>query len=409
MTTASRDPRVSERFTELVERLRTNPSVDGLPIWGVEVPLRICPLGAHIDHQNGLVTGLAVDRSVMMASAPSEHPIFAIESLGFDGDVSVDVTVEPAGADGHWGDYVRAAVCALQERHTLRRGLQAVIRGELAGAGLSSSAAVLIAYLVGLARANGIELRPEELVELVQRAENRYIGVASGLLDQSVMVHADLGSLTLIDCRDLTVRQITAPPQAVEVAVVVAFSGAGRSLVDSGYNNRVFECREAARNLLEMTGEKPAGIPRLRDVDPEVFAECGHRLPRNQRLRATHYFTEMERVAFGLDAWRSGDVERFGQLVSASGESSIVNYECGTPSLTSLYELLHDQPGVYGARFSGGGFGGTCVALASPESCEEIVASISDRYAAKHPELADEAAFEICGSAGPMRVFDEAL
>jgi len=380
--------------------------VSSKEIFGIEVPLRICPIGAHIDHQWGQVTGLAIDRSVLMAAIPMNGPLLEIESLDFSGSVAVNVTAEPTDADGQWGDYVRAAVSALQVNYSLRRGLRAVIRGKLAGAGLSSSAAVLIAYLVGLARANDIDLTTEEIVGLVQRAENTYIGVASGVLDQSVMVHADLGSLTLIDCRDLSVRQVSSPPSAEPMAVVVAFSGVCRSLVDSDFNSRVFECREAARRLLEMSGGTPVTTPHLRDVEPEFFAEEADRLPDNLRRRAAHYFAEMERVANGVEAWGMGDVVRFGELVTLSGESSIMNYECGTPPLVTLFELLRGQEGVYGARFSGGGFGGSCIALAVPDACEEIVASVSSRYAVEHPDLASAAEYKVCETAGAVRVFD---
>lgn len=349
---------------------------------------------------------MAVDRSVMIAAVPADRPEFSIESLDFSGTVVVDVTTDPEPARHHWGDYVRAAVSALRSRFPLDRGLTAVIGGELAGAGLSSSAAVLIAYLVSLAKVNGIELEPDETAVLVQRAENTYIGVASGLLDQSVMIHADRGKLTVIDCIDSTIQQIESPASSKPIAVVVAFSGATRALVDSGYNSRVSECADAARRLLAMGEEPGSEMPRLRDVNPEVFAENGRRLPEDLRLRATHYFTEMERVAAGIMAWRVGDVEGFGKLVTASGESSIVNYQCGIPPLVTLHELLASHPGVYGTRFSGGGFGGTCIALAAPEACDDVVESVRARYAAEHPELAPFAAFWVCRAAGPMRVFD---
>lgn len=397
---------ISDRFTELVSRLGDSPSVDGQGVFGVEVPLRICPLGAHVDHQGGLVTGMAVDSSVLLAATPVSGSEFIIESLDFSGSVAVDVTADPSSAMGHWGDYVRAAVSALRLDHQLNHGLRAVVRGEFAGAGLSSSAAVLIAYLVSLAKVNHIDLSADETAALVQRAENFYIGVASGLLDQSVMIHADRGKLTLIDCLDSSVRQIQPPSFSKPVAVVVVFSGAARSLVQSGFNHRVIECREAARCLLEMSGRTPVPSPRLRDVEPEIFAEQAYRLPENLRRRAAHYFGEMERVAIGVEAWGMGDMVRFGELVTSSGESSIVNYECGTPPLETLYELLRSQEGVYGARFSGGGFGGTCIALAVPEACDEIVASVSSRYAVEHPELAPAAAYKVCGTAGAMRVFN---
>ena len=406
MTAAGLERSLPARFEELAARLDREGLADQRKVFGVEVPLRICPLGAHVDHQDGVVTGMTVDRSLLLAAVPSDGPMVRIESLGFDGVVTADVTAEPGGAQGFWGDYLRAALSALGSRARLRRGFRAVVRGELAGAGLSSSAAVLLAYLAALARVNSVELTAGQLAELVQLAENSTIGVASGLLDQSVMVHAELGSLTRIDCRSLEVAQIPAPIDDHPMAVIAAFSGAGRSLASSGYNTRVAECREAARNLLQLSGRPSDAEARLRDVDPDVFAEHGRRLPRGQRLRASHFFSEMERVDRGAEAWRRGQRDLFGQLVTASGESSIANYECGTPPLTALFELLRDEEGVLGTRFSGGGFGGTCIALAVPEACDQIISSVSARYAEAVPELAPSAFFRACSPAGPMRIIE---
>lgn len=409
MSVGSGETMGSNGFSELVSRLRLMSSLDDQEIFGVQVPLRICPLGAHIDHQGGRVTGMAVDRSVTIAAAPVEGPLFTAESMDYPGAVVVDVSVEPISARRHWGDYVRAAVSALRSRYPLDRGLSAVVRGDLAEAGLSSSAAVLLAYLVSLARVNDIDLGPEEIAALVQRAENSYVGVASGLLDQSVMIHADRGKLTVIDCLDSTISQIDVLEPSESIAVVVAFSGAARTLVDSGFNNRVAECGEAARRLLAFSGHEGNEFSRLRDVSPEVFAENESRLPSNLRLRATHYFTEMARVAAGVSAWGRGDFIKFGELMTASGTSSIINYECGTPSLTTLFELLRNEEGILGARFSGGGFGGTCIALAVPKACDQIISSVSARYAEQWPELAPSSLFEVCSPAGPMRIIENPL
>lgn len=393
------------QFAELVTRLKAPGSGRSGVVFGVEVPLRVCPLGAHVDHQGGVVTGMAIDRSIRMVAAIDDRPVLRVESMNFPGVVEVRLDREPVPAGDGWGDYVRAAVGALRSKYSLDHGLSAVIRGELAGAGLSSSAAVLIALLVGLAEANDIELSRRELAERVQLAENAFIGVSSGLLDQSVMIHAECGALTRIDCRDHSVVQIESPPGTTMPAILVAFTGTARSLADSGYNLRVTECREAARLLLQMGGMEVPSQPQLRDVEPEFFGSQGHRLPPDLRRRATHYFTEMERVSMGAEAWRRGDLSGFGDLVNASGESSMVNYECGTPPLATMVELLRSRDGVYGTRFSGGGFGGTCLALAAREACDEIIVSVSRDYAAAHSGLALNAVYEVCGLAGPMRVF----
>jgi len=395
----------SPRFAELLPRLDALESRRSGKVFGVEVPLRVCPLGAHVDHQDGVVTGMAIDRSVKMVASVIDEPVVRVESLNFPGRVEVALGREPARGSGGWGQYPRAAVAVLQSKGPLTNGLEAVVQGELIGAGLSSSAAVLIAYLVGLAEANGIGFDRQELAESVQLAENSYIGVSSGLLDQSVMIHAERGALTRIDCRDHSIDQVGSPPDLTMPAIIVAFTGAARTLADSGYNLRVKECGEAAGLLMEMEGMNVSSQPRLRDVDPKVYAAFGRRLPPDLRRRAKHFFTEMERVSLGAEAWRQGDLKGFGRLVNASGESSMVNYECGTTPLATMADLLRSRDGVFGTRFSGGGFGGTCIALAERDMCEEIIESVSRSYASAHPELATDARYEVCSAAGSIRVF----
>jgi galactokinase/galacturonokinase len=390
-------------MTELVRRLDAPGRVDRSKAFGFEAPLRICPLGAHIDHQGGRVTGMTVDRSVVMAAAPTAGSICAIESLDFPGRVEVDLCLPQGPREGNWGDYLRAAVVALGSEERLDRGLRGVIAGDLAGAGLSSSAATLLVYLSSIARVNGIDLAPDRLAELVRRAENEYVGVASGLLDPSVMVHARPQSLTVIDCLDGAFEGVVSPARAARFSVIVAFSGVTRSLAASGFNTRVSECTEAAARLLELAGSSAGGGPRLRDVDRGLFDAYSLELPQHLRLRARHFFDEMDRVDAGVDAWRRADLRGFGELVNASGESSIVNYECGIPPLVSLLELLRSQPGVFGARFSGGGFGGACVALAAPDACDDLVAAVRTAYSAAYPRLADAAAIAVCRSSGPLR------
>jgi len=394
-----------DRFQKLVNRLERTGPVDRDRLFGVNAPLRVCPLGAHVDHQGGVVTGMTLDRAVLMAAVPLEEPVVRIESLEFPGSVEVELMVRRPARAGNWADYVRAAVGVLVSDHQTTRGLRAVISGDLPGSGLSSSAAVLVSYLFGLAEVNGLELQPEETVSLVQRAENSYIGLASGRLDQSVILHAREEHLVRVDCSNFAVEQVPRSTRAPAFKILVAFSGTFRSLVATGFNVRVDECREAARRLLELAGRQPAEAPVLSQVERSIFEAEGHHLPGSLRRRATHYFGETARVVEGVAAWRNDDLVRFGELMTASGESSIVNYECGTPPLVTLYELLREAPGVYGARFSGGGFGGSCIALADPAACDQAVQMVARGFAEAHPQHADESSFNICTSDGPAGVF----
>jgi len=389
---------------ELLDLLRERGPVDPSQTFLVNAPLRICPLGAHVDHQGGVVTGMTVDRQVFMVAVPERDAVLRVSSLDFPGEVVVGLENPVAAKAGDWGDYVRAAVTVLAREHHIRNGFRAVIGGDLPGAGLSSSAAVLIAYLLALTRVNEIDIGREDISALVQSAENEYVGVASGRLDQSIILFAEPDHLTRVDCLDLKIEQVPLPPASGKFRVLVAFSGVGRALAGSGFNTRVDECHEAARLLLELGGEAPREHPVLSDVRPEIFEEFAADLPRAQRRRASHYFGEQQRVLRAVEAWRFGDLRRFGALMTASGASSIHNYESGTAELITLYELLRDAPGVYGTRFSGGGFGGSCIALVEPESGESVIEEVRRGYETAHPKAAATASFHICCSGGPAQV-----
>ena len=389
-------------FRLLADRLRERCS-EGGEIFAVRAPLRVCPLGAHVDHQGGEVTGLALGREVRLVARGRDEPVVTLESIGFPGVLNVNLR-DPGEQRNDWGDYFRAVVLELSEICDLRRGFDGVLQGELDSMGVSSSAAVMVAYCLALIEANQGQLSRTEVARLIQRAENRHIGVASGLLDQSVMLFADKQRLTHIACRDFSVSQIASEKRPPDFKVIIAFSGVARTLVGTGYNDRVGECRRAAAALLRFQGVEPGESPVLSDVSRDAFEREGRKLPENQRRRATHYFDEVARVQAGIEAWRRGDLGTFGALVNASGESSIVNYQCGTPPLVSLFESLREAPGVFGARFSGAGFGGSCVALVEAEASEDIVARVSRDFAAAFPKLGTLAKYAVCRPAGRAEV-----
>lgn len=386
----------AERVETLMTQLKRHPQVDPATIGVVRAPLRICPLGAHIDHQLGQVTGMTINQSILMAFAPTTDNTVYVESLDFQPPVSFHLDDVPGYAPRDWGNYIRGAVLALQQTHQLRHGLIGIVDGEMPIGGLSSSAAVTIAYLLALEAVNHLEEPPERNVALVRFTENQYIGLNNGILDQSVILFSETGCLTSIDCQSIEVEQIPGPHSNGAFEILIVYSGLTRVLVGTDYNNRVAECREAASLLLNHNGQAPASSPRLRHVAPDIFAAEGARLPANLHRRASHYFGEMRRVSEGLSAWRAGDLTRFGALVSESGESSIKNYECGSPHLITLYETLRETPGVYGTRFSGAGFRGNCLALIDPAARESIAEAIHRRYPVAHPDEAPAYSIHFC-------------
>ena len=229
------------------------------------------------------------------------------------------------------------------------------------------------------------------------RAEVNYVGVSVGKLDQSCELFSRKGHLLYLDTLDDTFEQIPAHPRIKPWKIGVFFSGLERSLVGSGFNMRVDEARSAAYALKAYAG-MPYGKIRetqLRDVPVEVFEQYKDRLPEPWRLRAEHYYSEQARVERGAEAWRAGDIEAYGRISTESGHSSIYSWQTGSPELKALYEIIVRQDGVYGGRFSGGGFKGCCMALIDPAYEEKIAEAVQREYLAVFPALSER--YQYCG------------
>lgn len=398
-----------ERIEELTTHLRQHHSILTSDIRIARVPLRVCPLGAHIDHQLGVVTGMSIDQSVLLAFVPTDDGSVQVNSLNFPGQIAFQLDDIPPYVRGDWGNYLRGAVQALRARYGLRQGIVGVIESEMPVGGLSSSAAVTIAYLLALETANGLVVDPATNVELVTSTEHNYIGLKNGILDQSAILFGHAQALTRIDCLTRKIDQIPSELTETDYAILTVYSGMTKSLVGTGYNQRVSECQQAAVQLLTAAGQELGDDPRLRHVAPAIFDSYGGQLTPALQRRAAHYFGEMQRVTDGVAAWQAGDLPTLGRLVNASGASSVDNYECGSPQLISLYEILRDQPGVFGARFSGAGFRGSCVALIDPTAQDEIATALHTRYPTSHPEEASRYSIHICRPAPAAGLIEEQL
>jgi galactokinase len=401
-----------QRIDQITEMLKERGSISEDEIRIVSSPLRICPLGAHIDHQLGLVTGMTIDRNILLAFAPNREGKVWISSTTFSPPVEFSLNDVPARVPGDWGNYVRGAVVALQQKYNLQHGIYGVVHGDMPVGGLSSSAAVGVAYLLALEQANGLEVPPLENIKLDQYIENVYLGLNNGILDQSIILLSDEKHLTYLDCQSVEIQMIDSPLQQNDFEIVVVHSGVSEVLVGTDYNRRVAECQEAAHLMLEWAGyhlpDPSSGSGHsslaLRLVPEEVYHTYGRRLPEKLGKRAAHFFTEMQRVREGVAAWRKGDLDVLGQLISASGASSINNYECGCEHLITVYEILNACPGVYGARFSGAGFRGCCIGLIHPAYKGNIAEEIHRRYPQAHPDVADKYGVYFCHPAGKATV-----
>ncbi len=369
-------------------------------------PYRICPIGAHSDHNLGKVTGMTIDKGIAIACGPKQNGVIEIRSLQFPKRAQWHVNSTPPEKENDWADHLRGATIALARRFPLHVGLCAVLDGELPIGGLSSSAAVIISFLSALCRLNGIQLSPEELIQISLEAENRYVGVSCGRLDQSCEVYCRKDKLLYLDTLDGSFELIPRSPQMKPVEIAVLFSGRERSLAGTQFNMRVDEARAAAYSLKAFSGIPYGKIEEtnLREVPEEIFRQYRDRLPESFARRAEHWYGEFHRVEQGAEAWRRGDLESFGQLCFQSGLSSIENWQTGSPELIRLYEIMTQTDGIYGGRFSGAGFKGCCVALVDPAKREQVLARVERAYLESFPGLRGRYSAHICHMGDGVRL-----
>lgn len=364
-------------------------------------PYRICPMGAHSDHQFGKITGFAIDKGIHIAFGPKQNGVIELVSLQFDKRAQWHISQVPEQPVGDWADYLRGATWALSRHFVLRQGLCGVIEGSLPIGGLSSSAAVIIVFLTALCRVNGISLSESEMISIALEAEKDYVGVSVGTLDQSCEVYSKKDHLLYLDTMDGSFELIPTHAKMKPYRIAVIFSGIERSLAGSRFNMRVDELKSAAYALMAFSGMEYGKFEeaRLRFVPRDIYDRYKERLPETWRRRAEHFYTEFERVQQGAEAWRRGDIDAFGKLCFESGYSSIYNYETGSDELRTLYEIMLRTDGIYGGRFSGAGFKGCCMALVDPAYAHSIEQTITQEYLKVFPALEGKYSFHICSSA----------
>ena len=363
-------------------------------------PYRICPIGAHSDHNLGKITGLAIDQGIHFAYRPKQNGVVEVQSLQFPKRAQWHIR-EIGGKTGDWADYLRGATWALGKEHTLSVGLCGVIEGSLPIGGLSSSAAVILAFLDALCKVNSITLTPQELIDTAFDAEKNYVGVNVGTLDQSCEVLSRKDHLLYLDCRDNHFELIPTHPDMKPYEIAIFFSGLEHSLAGSKYNMRVDELRAGVYALQALSGMEYGKFNQAnaRDVDFAVYQEYKDRLPAPWARRCEHWYTEFQRVEAGAEAWRRGDLEEYGRLSFESGWSSIHNWESGAPEQIRLYEIMRETDGIYGGRFSGAGFKGCCMALIDPGKADFIRERVEREYLTAYPQMKGKYSFHLCRSA----------
>ena len=367
-------------ITRIADKTRTLFGRTENPIVIVS-PYRMNPLGAHIDHQGGSVLARTIDQYTILAVYPSDSNRIILHCDNDDLSQQATAFEMQGQVDGdNWVRYAKASAKCFSTFAPDVTGFSGVVYGTLVGAGLSSSASVILAYLQALAHINRVQLGNADLVELSRQVENEHMGLNNGLQDQMSVVFGREHGLSLLDMNSVSAQYIENPSSVADVSWVICYSGFSRELVYSGFNDRVRECREAAAAL-----DKNA--TRLGEVAAEFRTEQHlSRLPSHLARRVQHVYSEMQRVENACLAWQQGDWQTFGRLMNESCYSSINHYECGSDAMIDLHEIALTHPAVYGSRFGGGGYGGCLMMLSNSEHQEQVITDVLSSYLEKFPD-----------------------
>jgi galactokinase len=360
----------------------------GQPTSFGQAPGRVELLGNHTDYNGGLVLASAIDRLTVVVGRKIEGREAKVRSANLDElDTFPIDTIEPDVTSSAWGRYVRGVTWAIREESgPIGSGFEAALAGEVPiGAGLSSSASLQAAFAMFLI-GEGLTSLPEEialdpsarleLAHTLRRSENEYVGVASGLLDQFSSLFGKAGHAFVLDCRSLDHEIL--PLGNPSPAIVVCDSKTSRRLADGQYNRRRAECERVVDHFQKRKPDR--SITQLRDITLDELRDEWSTLDPVGRLRARHVLTENDRVLAGADALRTGNLIRFGALMSTSHASSRDDFENSSPALDALFEAAEESPGFLGGKLSGAGWAGCTVNLVKTEDAEAFADSLKSGY-----------------------------
>ncbi|MGI5916984.1 MAG: galactokinase [Anaerolineae bacterium] len=365
----------SESPTTGLEHLR-NRALDAFvsvygtqPSFMVAAPGRVNLIGEHTDYNEGFVLPAAIDRHVVIAAAPRHDNQVRLFAADFGEHSSFDLDNVVFDNDRRWSNYERGVVWALQEAGFTLPGMDLVITSDVPTAsGLSSSAALEVATAYAFQVAGDLELDGVRRALLCQRAENEFVGMRCGIMDQYIISLGRRDHALLIDCRSLDYRLVPVPAGC---SIVVCDTKKRRGLVDSEYNTRRQECETGARLL---------GVSALRDVTPDEFKRRQHELSEVVRKRCRHVVTENQRTLDAVQALEENNLEVLGGLMSDSHISLSDDYEVSCRELDVMVEAAWRQPGVIGARMTGAGFGGCTVNLVTQDAAEAFRLQVAKEY-----------------------------
>jgi galactokinase len=349
---------------------------DGGSVVTRRAPGRVNLIGEHTDYNDGFVLPMALEFATEMAGRRADAPLVRVHSADYRQSVAIPLELPIAPDPAHpWSNYVRGVLWALREAGVLLRGMDLAFGGNVPqGAGLSSSAALEVVTAEVARALLGFELKGPLLARLCQHAENDFVGMKCGIMDQFVSLMGRAGHALFLDCRSLESQQI--PLDLGEHVIAIIHSGVKHSLVGSEYNTRRQECSQGVAVLRQ----RFPGVSALRDATLEELAACAGALSPAVQRRCRHVITECGRVLESTSALRRGDLDRFGALMNESHDSLRDDYEVSCREIDLLVELTRKVPGAKGARITGGGFGGCTVNLLHFESVEQLKSDVLGPY-----------------------------
>jgi len=341
------------------------------PAFVVRAPGRVNLIGEHTDYNDGFVLPMAIDRAIWMALRPRDDDEVHLRSLDFDETAGFRLGGFENTGSG-WAEYVKGVAWSLQEGGYALRGWEGVVAGDVPrGAGLSSSAALELATARAFAcAAPDLRWIPRKMARLCQRAENEWVGMQCGIMDQMISAAGQADHALLIDCRSLETEAVPLPSGTV---AAVLDTTTRRGLVDSVYNDRRAQCEAAAAFF---------GVPALRDVSVDQFQATAGALDELTRRRARHVITENARTLQAVEMMREGNADALGRLMDASHASLRNDFEVSSRELDDMVSCARRSDRCYGARMTGAGFGGCAVALVDGDAAEAFAEEVVDCFRA---------------------------
>jgi galactokinase len=347
-------------------------------------PGRVNLIGEHTDYNDGFVMPAAIAFACWAAASRRDDAKLRVHSVNVGQTAEFDLAEEDPRPVKDWTDYARGVAIALKKAGTAVPGADLVVASDVPlGAGLSSSAALEVSTAYALLGVAGATMDRTSIAKLCQRAENEFVGARCGIMDQFIACHAGKGSLVKIDCRSLRGSLVVLDPEA---QLVIANTMVKHQIAGGEYNQRRAQCEEGVRRLREFL----PGIAALRDVSLEQLEEHRSALSDVVYARCRHVVTENHRVESAVELLSRGDLERTGQLMLQSHASLRDDYAVSCPELDVMVEAAMKQPGVFGSRMTGGGFGGCTVSLVRTVAVGEFMENLAGEYEARtgfHPEI----------------------